>query len=224
MRMEASRTREGWPMVAWIQETAETGATVGSQKVVWAMLLGTLGGMGLGFMAGGLPGVFAGGLAGALFLLFGLGQQAKERGGPDPADAEPILSRQYCEARVVEGRDTLFLAWRLEGRRMKDDFVIPLAEATELAAGAYNDWFGGQSRGTRGHESHVIVLPHRSGVVYRLADHAGPKADIAALHGLLLGAIIEPREALLRRFAEIAEQAKADATFYSTHSETPETL
>ena len=53
----------------------------------------------------------------------------------------------------------------------------------------------------------MIVLPHRSGEVLRIADHAGAKADIAALHGLLIRHIIEPRGELLRRFAEIQEAA-----------------
>lgn len=222
MKIEVTRTREGWPQVAWIQETAESGATFGGRKTAWALIFGAIAGMAIGVFNCGPAGLFIGGVAGAAFMLLALGHQEKERGAPDPRDAEPILVKQYAEMKVVEGRDTLLLAWSLKGKRMSDAFVIPLAEATELSVGTFNEWFGGQSRTGQFHESLVIVLPHASGVVFRVGDHRGARADVAALHGALVRHIVGARDDLLRRFAERAEAAKE--LHDPPASETPETI
>ena len=222
MKIEVTRTRAGWPQVAWIQEAAETGATFGGRKTAWATIFGAVTGMVIGVLAGGPQGFFFGGAAGAVFMLYALADQDKDRGGPDPRDAEPILERQYVEMKVVEGRDTLFLAWSLKGKRMRDEFVIPLAEATELSVGTFNEWFGGQTRRGQYHESLVIVLPHPSGTVFCIANHAGARADVAALHGTLVRQIVDARDELLRRFAERVEAAAALRE--EAAPETPETI
>ena len=222
MKIEVTRTREGWPQVAWIQEAAESGATFGGRKTAWAVIFGAVAGMLIGVYAAGPQGFFFGGAAGAVFMLLAIGHQEKERGAPDPRDAEPILEKQYAELKVVEGRDTLLLAWSLKGKRMKDDFVIPLAEATELSVGTFNEWFGGQTRRGHYHESLVIVLPHPSGTVFCVADHAGARADVAALHGTLVRHIVGARDHLLREFRERAEAAAALRE--EAAPETPETI
>lgn len=198
MRIEISETPEGGPKVAWIQSTAESGATVGSRKTLWAMLVGIIAGLLLGISMGDPTMLFAGPVFGAFGALAWLGHEQKERGAPDPADAAPILANQYCEAEIFRTDDQLFLGWSLQGKRTQDEFTIPLAEATEIVVGSINDWFADKSWVTKFHESYVIVMPLRDGRVLRLADHAGRQAEVAELHSVLSQVLIAPRNKLLR--------------------------
>ncbi len=211
MRIESLRETGGWPKVAWIQTTAESGATVGSRKSLWAMVVGMVIGLSLGISADDPTLLFAGPAFGAIGALALRGHDQKERGGPSPTDAAPILADQYCEARIFRQSDALFFGWSLKGKRMTDEFTIPLAEVTELVLGGMNDWFADKSGLSRFHESHVIVMPLVDGRVLRLADHAGHQAELAQLHTVLSQELIAPRKKLLRNLETELRQRRLGA-------------
>jgi hypothetical protein len=197
MKIEVSRSADGFPKVAWIQETSESGDTVGSRVKKWLMVLGLAGGFLWGWQANDARLMLVGPLAG-LIAVMALGGMVEKEKGPSPDDEEPILEKQYCEACIVRRNGVLMFSWSLKGKRMTGSFEIPLAEATELVVGGFNEWFGAKS-GRRFHESLVIIMPMRDGHVLRLADHAGHQREIAELHAVLSQNFIEPRDALLRR-------------------------
>jgi hypothetical protein len=177
MKIEVSRSADGFPRVAWIQETSVSGDTVGGRVKKWLMLLGLIGGFLWGLEGKSIKLMLVGPLAG-LIAVMALGGIVEKEKGPSPDDEEPILEKQYCEACIVRRNGVLMFSWSLKGKSLKDSFEIPLAEATELVVGGFNEWFGGKS-GRRYHESMVIIMPMRDGHVLRLADHAGNQREVA---------------------------------------------
>ena len=207
MRIETSRDAGKWPKVAWVQTTAETGATVGARKSLWAVVVGMAGGLALGISADDPTFLFSGPVFGAIAALWLRGHDEKARGGPAPADAAPILADQYCEAKVFRRNDALFFGWSLKGKRMTDEFTIPLAEVTDPVVGGMNDWFADKSGLSKFHESYVIVMPLADGRVLRLADHVGAQAEFLKLHSVLSLELVGPRKKLLRDLeAELRER------------------
>lgn len=198
MKIEIFRETGGWPKVAWIQTTAETGATVGARKSLWAIVVGMACGLALGISADDPTFLFAGPVFGAIAALWLRGHDEKARGGPAPADAAPILADQYCEAKIFRQDDALFFGWSLKGKRMTDAFTLPLADVTEIVVGGMNDWFADKGGLSKFHESFVIVMPLADGRVLRLADHVGGQVDVAKLHSVLSQELIVPRKRLLR--------------------------
>lgn len=201
MRIEISETTQGLPQVAWIQSTSETGATLGAQRFRFGIGAGLIGGFLVGLHSGDLRMIFAGPLVGALAMMAAIGHAEKERGGPEKDGAAPILDEQYCEARIERDGDELVLVWSLNGRTTADQFVVGLAEVTELVLGNMNEWFGAKSSVEKMHESFVIVMPLADGRVLRLADHAGRQSEVAELHAVLSQVLIAPRKQMLRALA-----------------------
>lgn len=212
---------DGLPWIAWVQETPETGRTLGGLAYRWivisATVLGSVVGLILALIADDLGPIerlamlIGGPLWGAgLSALLGLGALSLR---------DPVLSKQHCRLQIVRRNDDLLLAYSLKGEKKRYAFEVPLAEVAELVLGDSNEWFGTKGYGNKLFETMVIVMPLPDGRVYHLVDHVGTQAEMTGLHSLLSEVFIQDREGYLRQLT-----AEKRAALCSESGGTPKTL
>lgn len=215
MKIDISQTAQRLPRVSWVQSTSESGLSRGTRRmriyVISGAVLGAL--FGLGAPNGGWW----------VVALLGAGMAAKiarrrPEDGPYPMDDKPILVDQACTAWIERRANALYFCWALKGRRRRDSFELPLAEIAELQLGSFNEWFEHKGK-LPAFESNVIVMPSADGTMFRLADHAGPRGDVARLHKILTQTFVERRDELLRRLqAEVRDQVRGPVSQEVPHS------
>lgn len=145
--------------------------------------------------------------------------------GPEPregvAEAErraramPVLGKQYRRLEVVSYGDAqelhLCVAHGSDPKAMEWLQWVPLASIQSLELGTADEWFGSLSeaelrRMGSAPNSWVIVAPTLGHGVLRIAESAGSKAGITALHGLLTKRFVVDAPEMLARWKEKLEE------------------
>ena len=149
-------------------------------------------------------------------------------GPPDPppeaaeaawrARAMPVLGKQYRGLEVVSYGDAqqlhLCVAHGSDPKAMEWFQLVPLASIQSLELGTADEWFEGISqvelrRTVSAPNYWVIVAPTLGHGVLWIAELAGSKAGIAALHGLLTKRFVVDAPEMLQRWKEELEEREA---------------
>jgi hypothetical protein len=198
MDIAFDHTPDGYRNVIWIQMLPKTtkGARLRWQAILGGMVLGALLGWASLRRIDGvlLGGFFGGGLGGILFQKSMQGQDQQEWG------RAPITAPSQGQAFArPSARGEMTFTWFFDtpdGGRLGDS--VPLASFDSFELGSLNEWFAGPEDRRKFGDCLAIVLHAEGQGTKCVAAHAGSRAEIAQLHGVLTREFVVNRAALLQ--------------------------
>ena len=226
MEITVGTTREGLPLVSWVQLYPYNRALLKYLMIVWGpILMGTLL---FGSVLSGKPdttwiGMLFGGF---MVTMLGMGYAMKQNPGLaqrqerdiERARRELLLKKQKCRAFVRSSGDGLELVVEHAGagpaKYHLDDMPLEGLKAFQL--GSSNDFFSYRSNLEQRADSLAIIAEGPAGIVV-VAQHGGAKIEMANLHRTLTEVFILRRRDWLAAW----RRAKAPAAERIVPASTP---
>jgi hypothetical protein len=195
MDVITDKTIYGLPSVTWIQMLPKTsqGSRFRFQAIVGGMIVGGLAGLFANGFYGLLMGVFFGGGIGGLLFNKTMQQPGQREWGE-----RPVLMPSMAQAAVtgpVDGEYTFHWSYEYpEGNKIRDS--VPLSSFDVFEVGSMNEWFAGADDRQKYGDTIAIVLHSTVEGTKCVAKHAGARAEVSKLHGVLTREFVTNRAAL----------------------------